>query len=808
MSIFRRVFLFALFPCLTCFWLGNLPAWAVQTRSGLLPRRSPAELKTIGQKRPEKIPSPQSVLGFEPATSRTIADWKQITKYFEQLARASNRVRLQKLGLSAEGRELFAALISAPENLQQLERLKEIQRQVADPRRLTTAQQRTTALRDGKVVVVLTCSLHSVEIVASQFSMKLAYELASENRPDIKEILAQTIVVLVPSPNPDGIDIVADWYRRTLGTKDEGTNPPQLYHHYAGHDNNRDWYALTQPETQHLTRLFYQEWFPNIVFDLHQQGSFGARMTLPPFYDPPNPNIPGVILRRVAAIGEQMATDLSAEGFAGVLTRGQFDTWWHGGLRTAPYYHNAIGLLSEVASAHLMTPMEIQSAQLIERSRGFASATERSSTFPEPWTGGIWRPETIAAMERTACLSLLRYAAHYRRDILDQQLRLGEQAVAPSEPGSPTAWVIPAPQLNPEATQRMMNMLLAQGIEIQTVQRECTLGDKLIPAGSFVIPLRQPYRACVKALLEIQRYPDRNTTTGAAEPPYDITGWTLPLLMGVEAFETTQSLAAIETEPRRTLLPEAARWVEQKQPLVAAAQAAAPLGIYQNGSNEDEGWTRWLLDMERIPYRIIRPEMLQDEKNLAGVTKIIFPSQSPFGLLNGWRNGSVTGYRLQGIGKTGIVTLQSFIAKGGTMICLGQATDFAIEQLELPVRNVLKGLPTSEFFCPGSLLAIDLTADSPLAQGMPASSHAFFAQGEAFEPASATAQVHIAARYAETKPLRSGWLRGDQFLAGKAALVSIKQGSGNVILFGFRPQFRGQSHATFRLFLNAIGNHQ
>src|SRR5215216_4442549 len=281
------------------------------------------------------IPSPKSVLGFNPGEDRTVADWSQITNYFARLDEASDRVLVQTLGQSTLKRPLIVAFISARENILALPKYKDIQRQLADPRLVAGKLQRDRLIADGKVVMTISCSIHSTEIVASQMSMQLAYELASAQDADTREILQNTILLLIPSPNPDGIDIVANWYRKTLGTPYEGKEPPELYHHYAGHDDNRDWFMLNLKETQLITRLYWQEWFPEIVYDVHQQGVVASRFTIPPFYDPPNPRISPSILREVGLVGYKMAADLQAKGIAGVASNSAYDTWWHGGFRSA-----------------------------------------------------------------------------------------------------------------------------------------------------------------------------------------------------------------------------------------------------------------------------------------------------------------------------------------------------------------------------------------------------------------------------------------------------------------------------------------
>src|SRR5205085_347818 len=201
-----------------------------------------AQQRRAGAAAQPVVPTPQSMLGFAPGDDKTIADWAQIRGYFARLDAASDRVRVETIGQSTEGRPLIVAYISAPENIRNLARYQEIQRKLADPRLVRNEAERERLLHDGKVVVAVSCSIHSTEIVAAQMSMRLAYDLATAQDEETRQILQNVILLLIPSPNPDGIQIVADWYRKTLGTPYEGSDPPELYHHYAGHDDNRDWF--------------------------------------------------------------------------------------------------------------------------------------------------------------------------------------------------------------------------------------------------------------------------------------------------------------------------------------------------------------------------------------------------------------------------------------------------------------------------------------------------------------------------------------------------------------------------------------
>src|SRR5437762_1615360 len=414
----------------------------------------------------DAIPSPRSVLGFNPGDDRTIADWKQVTNYFTLLGKSSNRVSIQIIGQSTLGRTMIAAFISAPENIRNLEKYKAIQARLADPRRVGGDADRDQLIREGKTVVVISCSIHSTEIVASQMSMQLAYNLASANDEDTLSILHNTILILIPSPNPDGVDIVANHYRKTLGTAAEGRDPPELYHYYAGHDDNRDWFMLDLKETKAITHLFWQEWFPEIVYDIHQQGSNGSRFFVPPFYDPANPHIAALLLRQVGLIGHKMAADVTAAGFKGILTNALYDTWWHGGFRTAPYFHNSVGILTEASSARIMTPSNVTREQLARSStRGMASAMEATTNFPNPWPGGAWHPRDIMQMELIACHSMLSLASNYRADYLRNFYELGKANLASSSSSAePIGYLIPAGQGRDENVAKMIGALVEQGV--------------------------------------------------------------------------------------------------------------------------------------------------------------------------------------------------------------------------------------------------------------------------------------------------------------------------------------------------------
>ena len=782
-------------------------------------------------------------MGFTPGDDRTIAGWSQITDYFARLDRASDRVSVQTLGQSTLKRPLIVAFISARENILALPKYKEIQQQLADPRKITDNTQRDRLIANGKVVVTISCSIHSTEIVASQMSMQLAYELATAQDPETRAILQDTIILLIPSPNPDGIDIVADWYRKTLGTPYEGREPPELYHHYAGHDDNRDWFMLNLKETQLVTRLLWQEWFPQIVYDVHQQGANGSRFFIPPFYDPPNPNISPLLLRQVGLIGHKIAADLQAAGFKGVLTNALYDTWWHGGFRTAPYFHNSIGILSEAASARLMTPGTVTTEQLTRASsRGMRNATEAATNFPDPWPAGAWRPRDIMNMEMIAARSILSMASKFRADYLRNFYELGKKNIElPPNKGDTLAYLIPAGQARDEAVAKMIGTLIDQGVEVfrldrelhvvlspRVLQRTNPVTEKLgtykiaggmsamqeVPAGSYIVFLTQPQRSNIVALFEPQIYPNRLTGQGEAERPYDVAGWTLPLQMGVEA-PAVVAIREPASERKLTLLKDGnevradlalALKTGDRSPIKNPVKQPVRVGIYRGStSNMDEGWTRFVFDTFNVPYSSIRDVDMRQGRLNAKFDAIIFPSQQSNQIVNGNAAGSMPAEFTGGITEAGVKNLKQFVAGGGTLICFDDACDLAIKEFNLPLRNSLEGVRSSEFYCPGSIVAIDLDQKNPIASMLPATMPAYFINSSAYTAAS-DANVRVIARYAKENVLLSGWLLGEDKLRGQIALAEVGVDKGRVVLFAFRPQHRGQAWGTLPLIWNVLSN--
>lgn len=766
-----------------------------------------------------QVPSPKSVLGFNPTDDKTIADWRQIQDYFAKLDKASNKVAVREIGKTTNGKPLIVAFISSADNIKNLEKYRRISAKLADPRTIRDENELNELVKNGKTIVSISCSIHSTEIVASQMSMNLAYDLATANDAETKEILENTILLLIPSSNPDGIDIVADWYRKTLGTKSEGTSPPELYHHYAGHDNNRDWFMLNLVETQAVTKLYWQEWFPQLVFDVHQQGQTGSRFTIPPFFDPPNPRISPSILREVGLIGYKMAADLQAKNISGVATNASYDTWWHGGFRSAPYYHNSIGILSEAASANLMSPATITLDEL-KRSRGgrgLASPLETATNFPDAWQGGVWRPADIAQIEMTASRALLQMGAKFRERYLRNFHARGRENLSPKA-GEPQAFIIPAGQPNAETVSRFLEVLMAQGMEVFEMKQELYLKMELaqrdfheMPLGSFLVFVNQPQKNNVLSLFEKQVYPNRLLPNGDAEAPYDVAGWTLPMQMGIES-EAIWQIRDLEKD-RATLKKvenlNQARSVMNLSPVNAAfAKKPNPLktnpkiGLYKGaGGSMDEGWTRLVLDTFQIPFRSVSNEDMRSG-NL-DLDAIILPADNENTIVNGLSSERYPAEFAGGIGAVGVDHLKKFVENGGKLICFDDSCEMVIKSFALPIKNVLAGVRRNEFYNPGSVVKLDVDTTSPIGRGLRKDVGAYFSSSSAFDLTD-SGRVKTVARYADKDALMSGWMLGEKLMNGKTALAEATHGKGKIVLFAFRPQHRGQSWGTFPFIFNSL----
>jgi hypothetical protein len=826
-----------------------------------------------------QVPAPDAHFGFRMGTDRQLAGAEDIEKYFELVAARSNRVKVVDIGRTTEGRRTIAAIVSAPENIENLSEIRAVNQRLADPRTISPDEaRRLTATH--KAIVAIGAGIHASEIGGSQAASELLYSLATSNEPGTLDVLRHIVLILIPSLNPDGHRLVVDWYDRTRNTSFEGARMPWLYHKYAGHDINRDAFMMNLQESRNLSRFFYTEWHPQIFLSMHQMGSDGPRMFVPPTADPIDRNYDPIIWREASLLGGAMALELQHDGRAGVMSNAMYDYFWPGYEDSAPLGHNTVCLLTEVAGVRLATPITVTAADL--KSPGGLAPITPLVTFPDPWPGGRWSLRDIVDYDLSAARGLLYAVAAYRERIVGNFYDMGARAVAAGQRGGPFAFVLPGDQHDPRAAAKLEELLLQGGIEIHRALEPFQAGNGSYPAGTDIILLAQPYRAYVKTLLERQDYPGRRPSrTEPAERPYDVAGWTLPAQMGVDVhaidrpFEVpvTSRVSAAAIRPNRvwgerkpsyyvidapgnsgalainrlvaaganvswtasaleidgyTYAPGSLVVASTKSlpPLVEAvaaqlglratgtkrkpavdttALAAKRIGLYKPWlDNADEGWTRWLLEQYEFRYNTISDSQARAGDLRRQYDAIILPSASSDQLISGNSSGDAPAEYVGGLGETGVAALKAFVEAGGTLICLDQACALAIAELKLPLRDVAHDASSDDFYCPGSILRVDLEPRQPVAYGMEPHTAGFFAFSSAYEITGASGSARVIARYGSKDLLVSGWLEGEQVIASRPAAVEVAVGLGRVVLLGFPVQHRAQSLATFRLLFNAI----
>jgi hypothetical protein len=483
--------------------------------------------------------TPEQFLGFKVGADKKLADYSQIKAYFEKLATETPRMKLLTIGETTMKKPMILAVITSEENMAKLDTFRGIVKKLRDPRTLSPEEAKKLA-QQGKAIVLVSCSLHSTEIGASQMSMELAYNLVTGKTPfDAKKVLSDVIVLLCPTHNPDGNQMVVDWYKKYLGTKFENGSMPYLYHYYAGHDNNRDWDFLNLAETKALTKVLYHDWLPQIALDEHQQGSNGGRLFIPPYMDPPLPNVHPLVWRSTNLIGTAMALDLQQNNKSGVVNGRSYTAWYIGACDDTPWLHNVVGILSEAASTRMGTPIFIEPTEIPK------SYAEKMMDFVDPWPGGWWRVRDIVDYELIMTQSMIKTAALHKEDLLLNFYKMCKDSIEKVEKGQPFAFVIPAKQHDYPTMLKMLEILQLGGVEIQQAKADFVAEGKFFPAGSFVVKTAQPYKAFAWAMLEKQKYPDmRQYPGGPPQPPYDNAGWTLPLQMGVACEQIDESFEA------------------------------------------------------------------------------------------------------------------------------------------------------------------------------------------------------------------------------------------------------------------------
>jgi len=859
-----------------------------------------------------ELPAPESVLGFEPGADRHLMDHGELVGYLEELAAASDRLELREVGRSPLDRPIHVLFASAPENLERLDELRTINRRLALDAALSEAE-REDLVRTGRTFVMAALSMHSTEVGPSQSLPTYAFELATTDDPAVREQLEKVVWMIVPCHNPDGMDMVVEHYRSTLGGEYEGSSLPGVYHRYVGHDNNRDFVALTQDDTRVISALYSTEWYPQVLVEKHQMGRTGPRYFVPPNHDPIAENVAGELWHWIRLFGAGMSRDLGAAGHTGVATGWLFDNYWPGSTETS-LWKGVVSFLTEAASVKVATPVFVEPTELRVGGKGL-SEYAISVNMPEPWPGGWWRLGDIVEYELTSFRSILATAARHSDEILRFRNRLAAAEVERGRTEPPFFYVLPADPEDRGARQRLVRLLQEHGVELRRTTEAVEVAGRTVAAGAVVVPLAQPYRAFVKEVLEAQRYPVRHyTPDGEVIRPYDIASWSLPLHHGADAWAVDVQAPALERalEPLPTGVPwtdlegvtrvpagSLLAWlpgdVDGYREVFAALQLGLdvrrtveettvegrrlPAGTFVIGGGQaalrglalaaavppvvlerapdvattalrnprvalvetwfhdmDAGWTRFVLDSFGVDYEVLRPGDV-GQADLGAFDVIVLPDADPGVLVEGrtrddesgyWRAAYPPQYR-EGMGRAGRAALTTFLQDGGTIVSWRRSTGLFTdglalpsdaaedsgrgadpsggETLPLPVRDVTESLEERGLYVPGSWLRARALEGHPLTWGLPADAGVFSRGGPVFAtsiPALDTDRRVVLHHPDGGNLLLSGYAENPELLGNRPVGVWVRVGRGQLVLYGFNPQFRSSTPATYPLLFNAL----
>ncbi|MFO7915986.1 MAG: M14 family metallopeptidase [Candidatus Krumholzibacteriales bacterium] len=836
---------------------------------------------------------PESFFGFKPGAEGRMFDYGELISYLEQLDEKSPRLKMARIGESPLGRDMYIAFISTADNIQSLDELVEINRALALRNDLSEEQLRDMIGR-GKVFFAATLSMHSNEVGPSQAAPEIAYTLVSGESPEANRWLGDVVYMMVPCHNPDGMDMVVKHYRKYAGTKYEGSRMPGVYHKYVGHDNNRDFLALTQSDTRAVSFIFSRDWFPQVMVEKHQMGSSGVRYFVPPNHDPIAVNIDAGIWNWSGIFGANMMKDMTAQEQAGVSQHYLFDDYWPGSTETC-IWKNVIGFLTECASAQYARPVYVEPGELSVIGKGL-SEYEKSINMPMPWKGGWWKLSDIVDYEIVSTLSVIKTCSLHREDILAFR---NELCVREVERGKGHYFILPAEQHDRTAFAGLVNLMLDHGAEVWRLDSERVIEGRVYGEGSIVIPLAQPFRPFIKEVLERQDYPERHYTPGGEMiKPYEITSWSFPLCRGVDCVELKTEPAGLagavsEVSPPfnlldgsgdkygRVILPASDNgsyraafralelgldvWrlnrrfderagkgsfyidlsgaggedaeavvsgldaepvtVDSEPELEKYSLEMPEIGLVETWFHDmDAGWTRYVFDSYNIPYRVIRPADISDTDLEDDFDLLVFADRNSSVFLSGKYKGRRYGreylpgyppeYR-KGMGKEGQRKLLKFIDEGGRVVSWGGSVGLFEgiltieeegEEFQLPFNDISEDLKKKGLYVAGTTIRVRIREDHPITWGMQSEIGILYSGGPVFSTSIPRFDMDrkVIVSFAPDDLVMSGYGEKVELLEKKSAALWMKKGEGDLILFGFRPQFRAQTEVTFKLLFNSI----
>jgi hypothetical protein len=784
--------------------------------------------------------------------------------------------------------------IASPETIRNLDRFKQYERKLYFQNGAPSGREREEIFRQGKVVVLVGCSIHATEVGATQMALELVHHLATDDSPATRKILDNVILLLVPSLNPDGQVLVTDWFNKNLGTPYESSPLPVLYHPYVGHDNNRDMYMFTQKESQYMAQVAWHDWLPAVWLDEHQMGAGGPRIFVMPATDPINPNVHPLIYRWNSILGQSQAAALEAAGKDGIIYNATYTNFWQGAMAWAGWWHNQVGLLTETASVRIAAPTDqlkgsrnLLPPDLVNRDAsidaivpgmgmlGAPVDTMPRTEYPRPWLGGHWTLRDIVDYQMISTMALLDTAADRREAILRQIYEVNRQTIEDGRTAPVKSILIPLEiQQDPHEAVHLVERLMMGGVEVYRADAPFTVAEQPYAAGTFIIPMTQVFARYARDLLEKQTYPEvRRAPTLPPDPPYDITAWSLGMQFGVTLDFSDELLPNVKSTrvtgavrlpghvngpgPRfmldyngadsaiavnrllrggarvaltpsshalieganRSLLEEVARDLGVTFASIDAPPPGIPeesrltlrtprIALYApwTSDNTDEGWTRWVLEQYEFPYTTVHNADIRAGGLRRKFDVILLADQTPREIVDGNLGTAIRPEYRGGIGDIGVDSLQRFVGDGGTLIALGAASDLVIDRFPVPVRDQKRALRRDQHFAPGTILRIQVDTSNPIGYGMASDTYGFYNNSPFFtlvDGFSAT-RTSVIARYPNEDIVASGWLRGEDAMAGRAAVVEVELRPGRIILFGLRPQHRAQTHATFPMLFNAL----
>ncbi len=558
----------------------------------------------------QKIPSPKEHFGFNMGDDYKLANYTQTEAYFKKLS-ASPRTKLVDIGLTEEGRHQYMLIVSSPENIKKLGRYKEISQKLAHADELSNVQAKSLAA-EGKSVIWIDGGLHATEVVGAHQLIETMYQLVTRTDEETMNILNNDVILLTHA-NPDGQELVSDWYMREKDPLKRKMDVPRLWQKYVGHDNNRDFYMMNMKESQNISKQLFVEWVPQIMYNHHQRGPAGSVLAGPPYRDPFNYVFDPLIVTSIDAVGAAMNNRLNVEGKPGYTQRAgsQFSTWWNGGLRTTPYFHNMVGLLTEIIGSPTPETIALVPDRLIP-----------NGATPNPVVPQVWHFRQSIDYSVSLNYAVLDYAARYRTELLYNIYRMGKNAINRGDEDHWTfypkyidsiktayikdkkaakkdssrnqtgefsfgredtvpkkyyaqilknpvnrdarGYIIPADQTDFPTAVKFINALIYSGIQVQKATADFTVAGKKYPAGSYIVKNDQAFRPHVMDMFEPQDHPnDFQYEGGPPIRPYDSAGWTLAFQMGVkfdrvmDAFNGPfQKVAygAIQSPPKQNLV--------------------------------------------------------------------------------------------------------------------------------------------------------------------------------------------------------------------------------------------------------------